>query len=225
REHFRAMIFYDFRRGLSRQECIDQLASTFGNEAPHKATICRWFNEFNRCRSLLTDEPREGRPKSAAVPENIDAVRELIMQDRHVTYREIQASLGVGMNCIQMILHEHLAVKKICSRWIPHNLTTTQKKDRVNWCKKMLKKFDRGASNAVYNLYTGDESWIYAYEPETKQQSTVWVFQNKPNPTKVVRAQSTSKQMLTCFFGKTGHVATVPLEKRRTVNSEWYTTI
>ena len=27
------------------------------------------------------------------------------------------------------------------------------------------------------------------------------------------------------FFGKTGHVATVPLVQRRTVNSEWYTTI
>ena len=27
------------------------------------------------------------------------------------------------------------------------------------------------------------------------------------------------------FFDKTGHVAMVPLEQRRTVNSEWYTTI
>ena len=31
--------------------------------------------------------------------------------------------------------------------------------------------------------------------------------------------------MIACFFGKTGHVAIVPLEQRRTVNSEWYTTI
>ncbi len=89
----------------------------------------------------------------------------------------------------------------------------------------MLKKYDRGASKHVYDIVTGDESWIYAYEPESKQQSTVWVFQDEPNPTKVVRARSTSKQMVACFFGKTGHVATVPLEQRRTVNSEWYTTI
>ncbi|GFU06076.1 hypothetical protein NPIL_663121 [Nephila pilipes] len=27
----------------------------------------------------------------------------------------------------------------------------------------------------------GDESWIYAYRPETKQQSTVWVFQDEQN--------------------------------------------
>ena len=31
--------------------------------------------------------------------------------------------------------------------------------------------------------------------------------------------------MIDCFFGKTGHVAIVPLEQRRTVNSECYTTI
>ncbi|XP_055316153.1 histone-lysine N-methyltransferase SETMAR-like [Sitodiplosis mosellana] len=225
REHFRAIIFHNFRRGLSRQECIDELISLYGEQAPSFSTVKNWYNEFNRGRHSLQDEHREGRPKSAVVPENIDAVRELIMLDRHVTYREIEASLGISMKSIGRILHDHLAVKKICSRWIPHNLTNAQKKARVDWSKEMLKKYNRGGSNAVYNIYTVDESWIYAYEPETKQQSTVWVFQDEPNPTKVVRGRSTSKQMIACFFGINGHVATVPLQERRTVNSEWYTTI
>ena len=133
--------------------------------------------------------------------------------------------MGISMTTIHKILHEHLGVRKICSRWIPHNLTIAQKQSRVNWCKEMLQKYNRGASKAVYNIYTGDESWIYAYEPENKQQSTVWVFQGERNPTKVVRARSTSKQMVDCFFGINGHVAIVPLQNRRTVNSEWYTTI
>ena len=38
-------------------------------------------------------------------------------------------------------------------------------------------------------------------------------------------SRSTSKKMLACFFGCTEHVATIPLENRRTVNAEWYTTI
>lgn len=225
REHFRAMIFYDFRRGLSRQECIDQLSSTFGDEAPSFATVKRWYNEFHHGRRSLSDESREGRPRSVTVPENIDAVQKLIMQDRHVTYCEIEAALGISSTSIHKILHDHLAVKKVCSRWIPHNLTKAQKDARVDWCKRMIKKYNGGASKDVYKIVTGDESWIYAYEPETKQQSTVWVFQDEPNPTKVRRARSTSKQMVACFFGKTGHVATVPLQERKTVNSEWYTTI
>ena len=39
REHFRAIIYYDFRRKLSRQEYIDQLISTFGDEAPSYTTV------------------------------------------------------------------------------------------------------------------------------------------------------------------------------------------
>ena len=45
--------------------------------------------EFNHGHSSLKDEFRDCPPKTALVPENIDAVRELIMQDRPVTYREI----------------------------------------------------------------------------------------------------------------------------------------
>ena len=51
------------------------------------------------------------------------------------------------------------------------------------------------------------------------------MFQNEANPTKVACARSTSKQMIACFCGKTGHVAIVPLDQCRTFNSEWYTTI
>ncbi|XP_076256531.1 histone-lysine N-methyltransferase SETMAR-like [Rhynchophorus ferrugineus] len=74
REHFRAMIFYDFRRGLSQEECINPLNLTFGDEVPSKTTVDCWFSEFNLGRSSLSDEFREGRPKSTVVPENIDAV-------------------------------------------------------------------------------------------------------------------------------------------------------
>ena len=64
---------------------------------------------------------------------------------------------------------------------------------------EMLQKYDCGASKQVYDIVTDDESWIYAYDPESKQQSIVWVFQDKSNPTKVANARSTSKQMIwTC---------------------------
>ena len=141
------------------------------------------------------------------MPKTIDAVRQLILQARHVTYREIETTLDISGTSIHSILHEHLTVKKIYSRWIPHNLSIVQKKPRVDWSKEILQKHDRGASKHFYDILTGDESWICAYEPESKQQSTVWVFQDEPNPTKVARTRSTSKQMIACFFGKTEHVS------------------
>ena len=67
------------------------------------------------------------------------------MPDRHVTYRQIKASLGISATIMHSILHEHLAVKKICSRWIPYNLTIAQRKLRDDWCTEMLEKYDRSA--------------------------------------------------------------------------------
>ena len=64
------------------------------------------------------DEVREDRRKTAVVSDNIDAVRELIMQVRYVTYREIEASLRISSTSRHSMWLEHMAVKKACSRWI-----------------------------------------------------------------------------------------------------------
>ena len=96
--------------------------------------MIRWYNEFNRDHHSLSDKFRKGRPKSVTFS-YINAVQKLIMQDRHVTYCEIEATLGISSTSIYKILHGHLAVKKIYSRWIPHNLTKAQKDKRVDWRK------------------------------------------------------------------------------------------
>ncbi|GBP06008.1 Leucine-rich repeats and immunoglobulin-like domains protein 3 [Eumeta japonica] len=89
----------------------------------------------------------------------------------------------------------------------------------------MLTRFKEGASNLAWNIVTGDETWIYYYDPKTKQQSTVWVYRDEPKPTKTVRERYASKRMLASFFNKTGHVATIALRNCRIVNSDWYKTI
>ena len=137
REHFRVIL---------QQQCIDKINSIFGDEAPLRTSVYRWYGEFNRSRSSLQDEFREGRP--------IDAVRKLILA--------INATLGISGTSLHSILHE--LSKKICSHWIPHNLSIAQKLARVVWSKEMLQKYDRD----VYNIVISDKSWIYAYEPESK---------------------------------------------------------
>ena len=98
----------------------------------------RWYNEFNRGRHLLNDEFRKGRTKSVVKPEKINAVQKLMMQDRHMTYCEIQGNLGISSTSIYKILHEHLAAKKIFSRWIPHNFTKSCFGDVSNGMEKVL---------------------------------------------------------------------------------------
>ena len=118
-------------------------------------------------------------------------------------YTEIEASLGISSTSIHSILHEHLAVKKICSRWIPHNLTIAAKEVRVDFCKEMLQNTRcfkiRFWDHHRWRIMIRNMSLIYAFEPERKQQSTVWVGLRK-------RAKSSEscswKQMLSYSSAK-----------------------
>lgn len=82
------------------------------------------------------------------------------------------------------------------------NYRCCSKKACVNWSREMFKKFIRSASKHVDDIVTGDKSWIYAYVPKSKLHSIVWMLKGTPNPIQIVRARSTSKQMLVCFLKK-----------------------
>ncbi|CAH1962937.1 unnamed protein product [Acanthoscelides obtectus] len=122
------------------------LLSVFGNKAPHQSTISRWYREFKRGRVSLSDDPRVGAPKTAVTQEHVDPVRKLIIEDRHVTYREIEASLKIPKTSFQKI-----------SRWIPQLLTEEQKAARVNWCQKTLDRFNSGNSKNVYSIVSANK--------------------------------------------------------------------
>ncbi|CAH1984058.1 unnamed protein product [Acanthoscelides obtectus] len=138
REHFRAIIYYNFQRQLSQQECLAELLSVFGNEAPHQSTIItRWYGEFKRGRS---DDSRSHRCK-------------LIIEDRHVTYREIEA--------------------KLVSRWIPHLLTNEQKAARVNWCQKRLTHYCDELWIYCYQPENKRQSAVWVFQGEEKRTKVI----------------------------------------------------
>ena len=225
REHFRAMIFYDFKSGLNQAQTFESFTQAFGDRAPSCATIFNWFAAFKRGRTSLEDEGRNGRPSTAVTEENVDAVEKMVREDLRVTYKDIEATLKVGSGSVAKILHTYLRVSKMSSRWVPHSLTDGQKGTRVEWCREMLQRFGTGNSRPVSEIITSDETWIYQYDPETKRQSSVWVFPEDDPPVKVKRAKSVGKKMVLTFFGTGGHVATIPLEHQRTVTAQWYTTV
>ena len=94
----------------------------------HVLEPSNWYLEFQHGHTSLSDKSRERRPKTE---DNIAAVKQLIIEDRHVTYREIEASLSISGTTVHKILHEALSVRKLVSRWIPHSLTEDHKATRV----------------------------------------------------------------------------------------------
>jgi histone-lysine N-methyltransferase SETMAR len=216
------MIFYDFKSGLNQTQCLERLRAAFGDDAPSRTTVFDWFAEFRRGRESLDDEARPGRPVSATSDADAAAVQKLVEEDSRVTVHQIAASLGISSGSVTTILHERLHLSKVSARWVPHHLTEEQKQRRVEWCRAMLLRFNGGSSNSVSEIVSGDETWVYNYDPECKQQSSQWTPTGGRPPTKLMRSRSLAKQMVAVFVARSGIVATVPLVTQRTVTARWY---
>jgi hypothetical protein len=58
-----------------------------------------------------------------------------------------------------------------------------QKQNRVNVSQELLDRAN-GDDNFMKNIITGDETWVYVYDVETKVQSSQWVSKTLPQPKK-----------------------------------------
>lgn len=125
------MIKYFHLKSYTPQQIIDELKSTLGESEPSNATVYNWVNEFKRGRTSVIDEPRPGRPKTATTPEMINKVHDMVLADRKLKVREIAEQVGISVDRVFHILHDHCHMKKLCERWVPLMLTPEQKRARV----------------------------------------------------------------------------------------------
>jgi hypothetical protein len=74
-------------------------------------------------------------------------------------------------------------------------------------------------------IVTGDETWVYGYDIETKLQSSQWVGQGSPRPKKARMSRSNMKVMLVVFFDWQGVIHYEFIPRGQTVNKEFYVAV
>ena len=93
----------------------------------------------------------------------------------------------------------------MCAKFIPKSLTTEQKDLRSEIAQDNLKMVCDD-ENLLKKVIAGHESWIYDYDPETKQQSSQWKRPDEPRPKKARQSRSHVKSMLLIFCDCEGFV-------------------
>ncbi|CAN7975057.1 unnamed protein product, partial [Ixodes persulcatus] len=96
-------------------------------------------------------------------------------------------------------------MKRVAAKFVPRLLTAEQKQGRVEAC-CALKEESRSDPNFFSKVITGDETWCYGYDPESKQQSSQWKTSGSPRPKKARQVKSNIKTMLISFFDVKGVV-------------------
>ena len=145
----------------------------------------------------MKDDARSGRPLTARTDENVESVRNLLTEDHPTTLQVIADRLNIGKETVCRIVTEDLGKRNICTKFVPHTLTTEQKQERVVYCQDLLLM---GQDERFWeNIISGDETWCFAYDPATKQQNAEWVGQNSPKP-KTLRFQKLRVETMLIVF-------------------------
>ena len=123
KNEFRAVIKHFHLKGWTAAQIKSELDDVHAGSAPALKTIYFWINEFKRGRRSTEDESRSGHPIEVTTQETIDKVHDMVMEDRRLKVRELANIVGISTERVHHILHEKLAMKKLCARWVPRLLT------------------------------------------------------------------------------------------------------
>ena len=192
-----------FLQGKAPKEIHTILIETLGEYAPSYTTVKNWVVQFKCGDFSICDAPRPGRPKTVTIPEIIDKIHEIILEDHRISAKSIAEQLGISiMNNLGN--HEDLDMRKLWAKWVPKCLNTDQKRQRCQSSEQFMEFLRRDRNDFLSRLLAMDETRLYHYDPETKQQSMEWRHSGPPRPKKFGMQNSAGKVLVSIFLDQDG---------------------
>ena len=175
---------------------------------------------FKEDRDSLEDDPRSGRPITAHTNANIELIRTIIKENPRATYDYVEA-MTVNQFTINEIIQNALKLRKVASRWVPHELIKINRQERVETYQKNLAKFKDGTWR-LCDVITEDESWFYLRQIGPKSSNACWIGEGEFPKIVVKRDRFEPKNMFYIFFKTSGAVHVSYLEKGTTMTNNYY---
>ena len=217
----RMAIKFCVKLGKTAAETVPMIKTAFKQDALSDRQVFRWHKVFLEGREEVEDEARAGRPSTITTDDNVTRVKELLNTDRRLSVRLLSELLDIPKTTVHDIVTNNLNMRKVCAKMVPKVLTDDQKLRRVETCQENLDMCERDPE-FLNNVITGDESWVFEYDPETKRQSSEWHTSLSPRPKKARMSRSKIKTMLIVFFDIKGLVHHEFVPPGTTVNAKFY---
>jgi histone-lysine N-methyltransferase SETMAR len=98
--------------GSTTTQIHDELTTAYGQSVLSYCAVAHWVHRFSSGRQSLDDDPRSGRPLSVITQQNIEAVRDLVNDDPHISIDYIADILDISHGSVGTILKQHLELKR-----------------------------------------------------------------------------------------------------------------
>ena len=129
-----------------------------------RTRVFEWHKRFKSGREEVEDDPKSGRPSTSKTAENIERVNTLVCRDWRLTVRMLAYELEMNRQTVRTILTDNLGMRKVCAKMVPKLLTDDHKEHRVKVCRDILEKIDE-EPEFLGKVITGDETWVFQYDP------------------------------------------------------------
>ena len=114
-----------------------------------------------------------GRPVSSSSDENVEAIKELVEENTHLSCQDICLLTGVLSRSVNRILSENLQKKSVFARWVPHTLSDENKQNRVQEATNLISHFSEHDSRRRTIIV--DEKWVFLRDVPPKENLRYWV--------------------------------------------------
>lgn len=118
----RSFIKVCVRNEISAAETLRMLQKAFGEETLSKSRVYEWYKMFKEGRESVEDDARPGRPSTSTDEQHVAKIKELVLQNRRLTTREIADTVGISNGSVNTILKDVLGLRKVKSRLVPKTL-------------------------------------------------------------------------------------------------------
>ena len=131
------------------------------------------------------------------------------------------AKVGISTGSVHCILTKDLNLRRVSAKFVPKLLMEQQEELQKEISTDMMDLANHDPE-FIKTIVTGDETWVYGYDPDTKFQFSQWKHLESPRPKKAQQVRSNVKVMLTCVFDSRGFVHREYPPENQTINKECY---
>lgn len=115
----RSAIKFCLRNEISAAETYRMLQKAFGDETMSQKNVYKWYKDFKEGRERVDDLERSGRPSTSIDEQHIKKIKELVLENRRLTIRDLADMLAISIGSVQAILKDHLCLRRVKSRLVP----------------------------------------------------------------------------------------------------------
>ena len=142
------------------------LTKAYVVSAMSRTRVDEWYKRFQDGREDFQDDECPGRSSTSTTDENVEKVKEMVMNDCRITIREVADDVVISIGSCNEIFSNVLGIKRVAAKFVPKLLNFKQKQRRMEVALESLNEVNDDAE-LLKSIITDDETCVYGYDVET----------------------------------------------------------